>query len=416
MNDYEILRSITQIDRNNQFLEYIVNRIVGEDYRGYQCSQHNRLTYDYFKSVILSIYKIVGEEQFYIHVGDDEGERQIEAERYYNIVELIRNESGKGTINSIKKNTFPDIARMGFLCRYNRKNELINDNIEGTKKSRVYSVQLSTMGIRFAKEKLEFNRRKWFTEGIDNITKNTSSELVELFSLDDNISQIDILEYMYIMSDNRINVSFKDKIEYLFEYRKLTDVQKQKVTELLKKYCDPDKRYSKIDKRDYGNWKNESQQIFGLLANTTYFKVLNNTLMLNDNKSYGLFAQVAKRKQSSKNEYYKHNGIKKQKGYELHHIIPFAKASNQKDAELIDDQRNLIYLEETKHSEFTNSNNVNICVSYNKPIISFLKVDDINEIINVNIENKEALLSEGLIPQMKEYNERLLRKFYQVSN
>ncbi len=411
---YKTLDSIKQIDHNNSFLPYIVDRILSDDYRGYQCSQHNRLTYDYFKIVILSIYEITGKERFRIHVGDDDGEKQIGAEKYYKIVDLIKKSCNKGTINSIKKNTFPDIARMGFLCRYNKKDVLIDEN---SGRTNVYSVQLSEKGIEFAEQKMEFDRRKYFTEGIDNITKNTASELVELLSTDDYVSQINILEYMYIISDKRAEISFKDKLEYLSEYRRLTDVQKKNLTKLLQEFCNPDdtrKIGNKTDMRDYHNWKNESQQIFGLLANTVYFKVLDDTLVMNDNKDYGLFAQTAKRKQSPKAKYFESNGINKCIGYELHHIIPFSKANTQKDAEFLDDERNLIYLEKSKHLEFTSSNNVNICVSYNKPIISFLEVDNRDRIINVNTETQEALLSEEFIPQMKEYNKKLLHIFYQI--
>lgn len=421
MTDYQILKSIEQLVPNNLFLSYIVDRIQDDNYRGIQCSQHNRLSYSYFKSLIQTIYDKVGDKRFYIHVGDDNGIKQAEAATYYDIVGTIKAIEGKGTINSVKKNTFPDLARAGFLYRFDKHSEKIIEsfavgaNKNTKKRENVQAVQLSPLGVRFATAQTEFERRKYYTDMVDVLTKSAATELVELLSTDDRFDAISMSEFMYILSDDRENIHYNDKLLYLTEYRRLTQEQQTRLSALLRLYCDPERNHgSKIDARNYHNWKNESQQIFGLLSNSTYFKVVDEQLILN-NGQYGLFVQRAERRQKPKDAYFKYHQISKQAGYELHHIIPFNRAQTQSDAQWIDDERNLIYLSSAKHAEFTATQNINVRTSYTRPILSFLQVDSINNIINIDVERDDAKIAMDKINDMVEYNRRLLKKFYHTS-
>ena len=412
MEDYRYLREIENISDGNQFLKYIVDRVSSNDYRGIQCSQHNRLTFDYFSKLISVIYSVAGCDSFDIHIGDDNGIKQPQAHIYYEIVEKTKQAVGKGTINSVKKNTFPDIARMGFLERFDKNGNKIS---EFSARAVVYSVKLSEAGVKFATASA-FEKIKLFTDGIDIITKNTASELVEILYLNDfGIDCIDILEYMYIISDDRKEIMTSDKLRLLLDYRRLTTSQKEKLDNYLKLFCNPENRKAFDNKtllRDYNNWKNESQQIFGLLSNSTYFKVERNKIILNTG-DYGLFNPNASRGQKAKLEYFKNHNISKHTGYQLHHIIPFSKAQNKGDAVFIDDFRNLIYLEEKKHDEFTVKGNKHIIFNYteNNPNILFLDFE--NSFIIVNLTT-DALFSPELLPAVKKYNHDLLNKFYYI--
>ena len=299
---------------------------------------------------------------------------------------------------------------MGFLDRYDKKGKKIAEN--ETRRG-VYSVGLSTLGIKFA-QATAFEKIKLFTDGIDVLTKNTASELVEILYLNDfGIDSIDILEYMYILSDDRKNIYLNDKLDLLIEYRKLSDFEKSKVDQLLKDFCNPSNRknYSnKVLLRDYSNWKNESQQIFGLLANSTYFKVENNKLILNTG-NYGLFDEHIVRGEKAKAEYFKYHLMPKTKGYQLHHIVPFSKAQNKSDAVTIDDFRNLIYLKDEKHLEFTVMGKENVIMKHkeNDPNVIFLNFEDSFIMVDVT---KDALVATNMLLEIKKYNEMLLRKFY----
>lgn len=418
MTNYDILRKIEKVSPQNRFVEYIIDRIQDDNYRGIQCSQHNRLTYDYFKALIEIIYEIAGDSEFCIHVGDDNGVLQLHADSYYKVVNRINETTGKGTINSVKKNTFPDLARAGLLERFDKNNEKIIETFslgEGKishSRSSVYKVRLSDLGIRFAQASSEFERRKYYTDAVDALTKNAATDLVELLSTDERFENVSIVEFMYILSDDRENIHYNDKLMYLIEYRSLSEKQKNDIDTLLKEYCNPGRNIgNKIYARDFRNWKNESQQIFNLLSNSTYFKVINGQLLLN-NGEYGFFMYSAQRGQKPKDKYFKYHNISKHKDYELHHIIPFKKAVSKKEARYIDDERNLIYLSSNKHAEFTKTHNINIRASYKDPIISFLRFDNIENIINVDLSKKDALMSRNKIAEILEYNKRLLSIFY----
>ncbi len=410
MDDYKYLQELRDVAPKNRFISYIIDRVSSSDYRGFQCSQHNRLTYEFFSSLILTIYNIAGGSKFEIHIGDDNGTLQPQAHTYYQIVDEVNRKTSKGTINSIKKNTFPDIARMGFLNRFDKKGEKIFEN-QG--RGSVCSVALSELGLKYA-EVGAFERIKLFTDGIDVLTKNTASELVEILYLNDyEIDSIDILEYMYILSDDRDGIYLNDKLDLLIEYRRLSSFEKARVDSLLKAFCNPQNRKHINNKtllRDYSNWKNESQQIFGLLANSTYFKVENNKLILNTG-NYGLFDDKAKRGEKAKSDYFKHHLIKKTEGYQLHHIVPFSKAQNKSDAATIDDFRNLVYLKNEKHLEFTTGGKNNVIMKHKCDDINVIFLDFEDSYIIVDL-TKDALINSEMLEEIKKYNSVLLKKFY----
>ena len=123
-------------------------------------------------------------------------------------------------------------------------------------------------------------------------------------------------------------------------------------------------------------------------------------------------SKTANRK--TKDEYFRYHNVKRDSNYELHHIIPFKRAVTQQDAQFIDDERNLIYLSAEKHAEFTATQNINIRASYTQPNILFLQLDNIEHIITVNLDQRDALLSADKITDIIGYNKLLLSKFYQI--
>lgn len=296
------------------------------------------------------------------------------------------------------------------MDRYDKNKKLITTQ---NKRKKVYAAGLSVQGVKFAGANV-LERIKLFTDGVDIITKQTASELVEFLYLNDcDIDSIDILEYMYIFSDDRDDISFNDKTRLLLEFRKLSRIEREKIGSLLKLFCNPKNRKPLNNKkllRDYNNWKNESQQIFGLFANSTYFKVENNKLILNTG-DYGLFNAAAKRGEKGKYEYFNRHAAEKSTDFELHHIVPFSKAQTKSDALLIDDFKNLIYLHKRKHEEFTSKQNKNVIFKYekNNPNVIFLDFKD--GFIMVDI-TKEARFSRRLSESVKLYNNKLLKKFY----
>lgn len=248
------------------------------------------------------------------------------------------------------------------------------------------------------------------------LTRNAASELVELLYLNDyGIDSIDILEFMYILSDDRAEISANDKLGLLLDYRRLSAADKERIDTCLKAFCNPQNRKEYGNKtllRDYSNWKNESQQIYGLLANSTYFKVDGAKLILNTG-NYGLFDAQTKRGEKAKAEYFKNHRVKRRAGYELHHIVPFSKAQNKSDAVFIDDFKNLIYLSDAIHQRFTAAGGKNVVMRFmpNDPNIVFTDFDHSHIVVNTE---HDALLSQAMLPSMQGYNGMLLKKFYYI--
>ena len=399
VNPQEVLEEISSIEEGNLFLEYIVKRVQRKDYRGWHISQHNRYDLDDIKIILSAIYKVVGKETFAIPPGDYHKNYTLshEYKEYQIIVNLIKSEIGKGTINSIKKNFFPDLDRMGFLRR--------------TQTPQGFSCgELTPSAVEFIEAKTLVDRYKKFTDGIDKLFGNTISELAEMIHLSDYSKElISIYEFMFILSDSSEEV---DKIKILDSYRSLAKYKRKKVINLLKKYANPDNFSDKSSARDFHNWKNQTQQIMNLLKTTVYFDVdKNKSFRLNSSRETGFFHQP-KRSEIPKREYFKFHQISKRNDFELHHIVPISSARNTEEARIVDDYRNLIYLHKNKHKEISRNRNENLVLSIDPDKAIFSDFDDKNKINAKN--DADALYSKknDKIEKLAKHNTDLLKSIF----
>ena len=189
------------------------------------------------------------------------------------IVAEVNALTGKMTTNSIKKNVFPDLDRMGLIVRCDK------DGVPVMGRRPVATARLSDTGLALAESIKLIERYDVFTKAVDRLFSNRISELAELVYYSDfRADKISIYELMLILSDEDDTV---DKIALLKAYRSLPKVSRGKAIDLIKAYADP-ARFdgNKTAKRDFNNWKNEAQQILGLLSTTIYFEA--------DNKGFKL--------------------------------------------------------------------------------------------------------------------------------
>jgi len=416
MSNNSILQATINIDSTNNFLKYIVNRIKRNDYRGIHISQHNRYDLDHVEEILKAIYSIAKEKIFKVPPGDykkNEGYKLNRKYRTYkNIVDLIKNNTGRGTYNSLKKNFFVDLDRMGFLERFNYKRELVN------RKSRkgVYYAKLTDLAIEFINTKDLLKKYKIFTDAIDILFSGQITELANtLYYSPYKNTTISIYEFMFILSDT--NLSRDEKICLLNAYRSLKQYQKERVIDLLKQYANPRNFHgNKITKRDFHNWKNESQQIFELLKTTVYFEVAPNRFLKLNIGGTGIFPEeYIKRSQSVKVEYFTYHKIKKKNNFELHHIVPINKARNKYEFKLIDNVKNLIYLSKNKHKEITKNNDANVYLCINPEKILLF---DFNKNF-ISAQNKiDAIYSKNrrIINSLKLHNKKLIKQIYDFNN
>lgn len=406
VGDRTILEQILAILPNNLFLEYIIRRVQREDYRGLHVSQHNRYDLDRLIKILRGIYFIVGLEKFRIPLGDDIGEREPDCGFYYAIVTEVNKRAGIGTINSLKKNFFVDFERMGLMYRYDKNgNKIINIG-----RGQVYYGQL-TDRVRDLLEGDIIKKYRIFTDSIDILFRDEIANIANtLYYSHYKNARISIDEFMLILSDSKPEYRDK-KIDLLDSFRSLNRLQQEHAIDLIQKYCDPNSfSGDKTQRRDYHNWKNESQQIFSLLKNTVYFDITKNSLKLNTGM-YGIFTdtQIKQRTLGAKRDYFVKHNLLILTSYELHHIVPFSAARNKEEFKLIDHWGNLIYLTSNKHAEFSNRRNRNIILLTSGGSLIF---EDFDKNVITAKNGITARYSEGLTTKMLGHNKGLLKVVY----
>lgn len=403
----KIINEIILIDPNNLFLRYIVKRIQDDNYRGLHISQHNRYDLDRLIKILSGVYNVVSDKIFRVPLGDDHGKLETSCEEYYKIVCSVKNKAGVGTINSLKKNFFVDFQQMGLLDRFDKKSNLIPLD----KRVHVYYARLTERGIRLVNSASITERYKIFTDSLDVLFANEITNIAEtLYYSKYKDDAIGILEFMFILSDDRSCIG-EDKIDLIDSFRALKRWQQERIVTLVKQYCNPHNFVgNKTIKRDFGNWKNESQQIFTLLKNTVYFDITQNSLRLNTGV-YGIFAvaQVKQRSLGAKQDYFQKHSLKKIINFELHHVVPFSAARNKVEFKLIDNWRNLIYLTQNKHTEIAKNRNRNIVMYATSKDIYFDDFDN-NRIV---AQNKNDVAYDGeLASAMEKYNREILKGIF----
>ena len=122
VNKNPILSKILSIKEGNHFLKYIVNRLQNDHYRGWHISQQNRYDLNDIETILCEIYQVSGKNYFAIPPGDYSKDEILtdEFKNFQTIVNKVKLKMGRGTINSLKKNFFPDMEKMQFLIREKR--------------------------------------------------------------------------------------------------------------------------------------------------------------------------------------------------------------------------------------------------------------------------------------------------------
>ncbi len=415
----KILNSILNIDKDNCFVKYIVKRVQKDNYRGLHISQHNRYDLDYVETIVKTIFNTNQNKFFEIPRGDYS--ERTGATKKYNpneypvfkqIVQKVKSIEGRGTYNSIKKNFFVDFHRMGIIKRFDKN----YNETDPYKRQIVHYAKLSDKAIKFLNSRSIFKKQRIFTDFLDTLFQGHLSNLADLiYNSDYKSSQISAYEFMFILSD--INLSNNEKIKLLDCYNSLKKHQKDKIIELIRNYANPNNfSGNKTVKKDFHNWINETQQIFSLMKQTSYFLVDkdNQFFMLNVGNN-GIYSEkVIKRSTSVKNEYFKIHQVEKTKDFELHHIIPISKARNKKEVKMLDNVKNLIYLHKNKHRKITNNKNKNVylCIDENKAV--FLDFEK-HSIVAKNNEDSLYAKKKKIISLMDKHNKEMISKIYEFN-
>lgn len=408
-NGSNILQSILDVEQGNNFLDYIVCRVVRDNYRGIHISQHNRYDLDKFERILRVIYNEVGEKSFPVPKGDTGRgiSRQLKLQEmekcqpeFYRIYRNLESQNLVNAPDPIRKNFFVDFSRLGFIEKFNDKGE----KLDPTRRTYTATVKISPVGLNFLKnDNTLFEKHRIFTDGVEHLFREWLRDLVAAIDLSPyRRSRFYFDEFTLIFSDDCI--TGPEKIELINEWRRLSKNKRIKVLRLIKEFCNPQIHVgSKTEKRDFHNWRNETQQIMSLLSNTSYFQVYDDYFQLNINKSTGIFE--ASRSEGPKKQYFARHKIQKIQDYELHHIVPLSYVRNREEYQLLDDYRNLIYLHKDKHREIKRDY---IVFRYKNFKIYFDDIVDNSK--NVMAKNDvNAKYEPSLLPKMKSYNREIIK-------
>lgn len=412
------LQNILDIDASNIFLKYIVNRLQKTDYRGVHISQHNRYDLELVMTILEVIRNKVSNNLFEIPRGDFNqrdnkgGNYNInDYPKFKTITDNINKLSGRTTYNSIKKTFFVDFHRMGLITRYD-KNKTPTDPC---KRTTIHYVSLTDEANRLLNSSNIIAKHRIFTDVLDrNLFNSYLSGLVDLiFNSQYKADVINIHEFMFIFTD----VELSNPIKLLSEYRKLRKFQKDKLLRLIQEYANPDNFYGdKTEKKDFHNWINETQQMFMLLRQTSYFQVdeYNQNITLNIG-SYGIFSiDNIKRSDKPKQEYFNIHNQDKRQGFELHHIVAISKARNKQEVDLLDNVYNLIYLHKVKHLEITKKKNTHVYLSINPTVANFCDFDS-TKIQATNMLDAFYSTDKTIIQKLEKHNRKAIDAIYEFN-
>ena len=405
VNANKILIEILSVQKNNSFLLYIVERLQKKNYRGWHISQHNRYDLSDIENILCVILKVSGTDFFAIPPGDFKKGTSLPSHFiiFQEFVNGVSDIMKRGTINSLKKNFFPDLIRMKFLERKKLKTDEYP--------SGVFHGKLTSNAVDFIEADL-VTKYKLYTDAIDRMFEGKISELAEMINLSDyNDDGITIYELMFILSDSS---KCLNKMSMLSSWRSLSKHKRIKVIDLIKSYSRPSNfDGDKNTKRDFGNWKNEAQQIIRLLKATVYFEVDAELSFRLNVSSKGFFQKTKLRSSVPKQKYFDYHNVNKQSEFELHHIIPISSARNKKEAIKIDDYRNLIYIDRARHREVSRNGNNKFILTIDAIKAVFSDLDRMN---HVKAENgNDALYTKELnkIEKISDYNIKLLMSIFE---
>lgn len=415
------LKNILKIAPNNKAVEFIYWRFLQDDYRGIHLLQHNRWTFKKFKAIIFAIV-YSQDENGYIKVprGDEIKNFLIgDYPQYGNLVnlfsnkykEITGNKKKEGTPNTVKKNLFPDLARMNVIDRYRKTKNgivLLNPNKKG-------SVDLIRMRSYLELDKKNIEDEFFLSNLYNQVSKNIYTSLPTLIfdlitdeELEGKISQDEFLFFItwYNKEYLKNDLKFNDIKDLILEWRKLNLAARKHVVTFIKNWAIPNHfvGVKKNKKRDYNNFKNETQEIMQHIKNSQIFALDENAkefqivFKIKDEKI------IRYRSNTPKLEYFKNHNVKKRKGFEFDHVVPISWSTTWDEAIKICSWKNLIYIDAKKHAIKTQSNNIYVFLD-KRDEVSYIYLNSSNEEDFLSLKlHEEILFNMNLFDDIKNYN------------
>jgi len=351
-----------RISPGNEALQYIDRRLKSDGYRGAHRSQHNR----YVMSDVVDVMRLLSRHMpksgmLPIRTTDISKRPLLRAEEegYARFCDDVRKKIRKGSQDAMRKNYFPDFHRMGLIERYDKDG---NPTDPYSQKQRVKYVGMTETGRRLPSMD-EMDAYFAYSKCIDRLLGGQIETVFRILR-DKELDWLDLHEYMFFVSGigagGAFSISVSGATDLIKEYRSLTPVQRRLLHETLRKDLEPSMSAPhKPDRRDLHNWLNEAQQVFSLLTQTVYFDVSGGRLALTAAKTATGLARMLRSKSQMKN-YFQNHLIEKKPGFELHHVVPLAWSESQSHFKILDDWKNMLYIDGFSHAKVTQNRNANV--------------------------------------------------------
>lgn len=411
-----ILQEISQIDPSKECLKFLAKRLQSKDYRGIQISQHNRYTKKEILVILQEIYALVGSNLMQIRTTDLSTRPQNVGgeELYAQLTHNISLKLSRCTQDSLRKNIFVDMHRMGLISRFNAKKQELSPFANGTKKF----ISLTKLGLALLQEKSLFTQNLLFTRALETLLNGFGEELLNIvLELNSNyISEEEMVFFVSFLNQRLENSIFSRSVivEFIKEYRALSKFQQKMLTEKVQAYCNPSNfSGDKTNKRDFHNWLNETQQIITLLSQMSYFDCNDKRLFVRVGKN-DIFENNTKLKRSltEKQAYFMQHKVNKSKGFELHHIVPLCWAKSRVEFQTLDKWENLVYIDAFSHAKITQNNNENVRLSFINLNAVFSDFKD-NQVLCE--KDSQILYDKNKQKIMLDYNQNLLHATREVN-
>lgn len=269
-----ILGQIKAINPNSPCLNFLVARLQSDNYRGNHISQHNRFNKNTILIILKEIYDIAGTNLLQIRTEDlSKRPNNIEGEeKYAELVNNIALELNRCTQDSLRKNIFVDMHRMGLINRYNGNGVLI---AAFAKSKTIKYISIASLGLSILEEQDQHKQNMLYQQTLYSLMGDDFWS--EFYSLMAEIEHISL--YEYVLFGSFLNKSLnglcysRDSIVYFInEFRDMDKNSQNNIIDMCEQYCNPNNfEGDKITKRDWHNLKNETMQIFNILMQTKFF-------------------------------------------------------------------------------------------------------------------------------------------------
>lgn len=356
MTRKELKNQLIGINPALDCLRFLYHRVLRDDYRGTHKLQHYRWSAEYIKIVLKHLPKnsLLFHTQGDIHANYRYSNEEQKFCEYLNKVNKdLLSLNASITDMGMRKIIFVNLQRMGFIDRFSKKKELCDIN----KKYQYRYVKITQRGLDFIHSRDIFEEQRHLGIALDFVFDGVVQDVLDILNAIEP-QYISVSEMMffitYLGKEYQGNILTKDKIvEFINEFRSLK-ARAKVVEDVVSEFCNPANFIGdKTDKRDFHNWRNETQSMFNSFDLMSLFEYDTDKqrLLLKANINGEKIA--FKRSSLIKAEYFKQHEVEKDICFELHHIVPFYYAKDIDALKAIDNWQNLIYIDANSHKIFS---------------------------------------------------------------